>query len=128
MTLGFRQTRTESTMAMWRSVLLLLWRVRPRLPGGCVCTGGGCKLDFRFSLLYARQQTFPESQLLEAWPLAIYACHMPDVMFVIYVKYGIYDIFDMYGALTYTICMYVNMGVKRSVRTSGMQPTILNIL
>ena len=34
----------------------------------------------------------------------------------------------MYGALTYTICMYVNMGVKRSVRTSGMQPTILDIL
>ena len=25
-------------------------------------------------------------------------------------------------------CMYVNIGVKRSVRTSGVQPTILNIL
>ena len=37
-----------------------------------------------------------------------------------------YDIYDMYGALTYTICMYVNIGVKRSVRTSGMQPTILH--
>ena len=47
---------------------------------------------------------------------------MPDLMYVIY------DIFDMYGALTYAICMYVNMGVKRSVRTSGMQPTILDIL
>ena len=34
----------------------------------------------------------------------------------------------MYGALTYTICMYVNMGVKRSVKTSGMQPTIVDIL
>ena len=34
----------------------------------------------------------------------------------------------MYGALTYTICMYVNMGVKRSVRTSGVKPTILDIL
>ena len=34
----------------------------------------------------------------------------------------------MYGALTYTIRMYVNMGVKRSVRTSRMQPTILDIL
>ena len=33
----------------------------------------------------------------------------------------------MYGALTYTICMYINIGVKRSVRTSGMQPTILDI-
>ena len=30
---------------------------------------------------------------------------MPDVMYVIYVKYVIYDIFDMYGALTYTICI-----------------------
>ena len=30
-----------------------------------------------------------------------------DVIFVIYV---IYVIYDMYGALTYTICMYVNMG------------------
>ena len=50
---------------------------------------------------------------------------MPDVMYVIYVKY---DIFDMYGALTYTICMYVNMGVKRRVRTSGMQPIIVDIL
>ena len=47
-----------------------------------------------------------------------------DVRNVIYV---IYDIYDMYGALTYTICMYVNMGVRRSVRTSGMQPAILNI-
>ena len=37
-----------------------------------------------------------------------------------YVKYDIYDIYDMYGAMTYTICMYVNMGVKRSIRTSGM--------
>ena len=53
---------------------------------------------------------------------------MPDVMYVKYVKYVKYVIFDMYGALTYTICMYVNMGVKRSVRTSGMQPTILDIL
>ena len=53
---------------------------------------------------------------------------MIDVMYVIYVIYDIYDINDMYGALTYTICMYVNMGVKRSVRTSGMQPTILYIL
>ena len=34
----------------------------------------------------------------------------------------------MYGAMTHTIFMYVNMGVKRSVRTSGMQPTNLNIL
>ena len=53
---------------------------------------------------------------------------MPDVIkviYIIYVIYDIYDINDMYGALTYNICMYVNnnMGVKRSVRTSGMQPT-----
>ena len=53
-------------------------------------------------------------------------CHMPDVMYVIYVKYVIYDIFDMYGGLTYTICMYVKMGVKRSVRTSGMQSTTVS--
>ena len=46
-----------------------------------------------------------------------------DVLFVIYVIYVIYDIYDMYGSLTHTICMYVNMGVKRSVRTSGRQPT-----
>ena len=26
--------------------------------------------------------------------------------------YVIYDMYDMYGALTYTICMYDNMGVK----------------
>ena len=51
-----------------------------------------------------------------------------DVICVIFVIYVIYDIHDIYGALTYTICMYVNMGVKRSVRTSGMQPTILDIL
>ena len=53
---------------------------------------------------------------------------MPDVTYVIYVIYDKYDIFDMYGAMTNTICMYVNIGVKRSVRTSGTQPTILNIL
>ena len=47
---------------------------------------------------------------------------MPDVIYVIY------DIYDMYDALTYTICMYVNMGVKRNLRTSGMQPTIIDIL
>ena len=48
-----------------------------------------------------------------------------DVRNVIYV---IYDIYDMYGALTYAICVYVNLGVKTNVRTSGMQSTILNIL
>ena len=42
---------------------------------------------------------------------------MPDVIDVTNV---LYDIYDMYGALTYTICMYVNMVVKISVRTSGM--------
>ena len=32
-----------------------------------------CKLDFHFFLYCtARQQTFPESQLLEAWPASIY--------------------------------------------------------
>ena len=34
------------------------------------------------------------------------------------VIYVIYDIYDMYGAMTYNICMYVNMGVKRSVAVS----------
>ena len=43
---------------------------------------------------------------------------MPDVIDVINVIYVIYDIYDMYGALTHTICMYDNKGVKRSVRTS----------
>ena len=50
---------------------------------------------------------------------------MLDVINVSYVIYVIYDIYDMYDALIYTICMYFNMGVKRSVGTSGMQPTIL---
>ena len=31
---------------------------------------------------------------------------------IIYVIYDIYDISDMYGALTYTICMYVYIGVR----------------
>ena len=39
---------------------------------------------------------------------------------VIYVIYHIYDINDVYEALTYTIGMYVNMGVLRNIRTSGM--------
>ena len=33
---------------------------------------------------------------------------MPDDIDVIFV---IYDIYDMYGALTYTICMYVNFKI-----------------
>ena len=41
--------------------------------------------------------------------------YMTYAMYVIYVKYVIYD---MYGALTYIICMYVNIGVKK---TSGPQ-------
>ena len=45
---------------------------------------------------------------------------MPDVVDVNYFKHVIYDIDYMYGPLTYTICMYVNIGVKRSARTSGM--------
>ena len=53
---------------------------------------------------------------------------MPNVTYVTYVIYDKYDIFDMYGAMTNTICMYVNIGVKRSVRTSGMQPNIIYIL
>ena len=31
---------------------------------------------------------------------------------MVYVIYDIYDIYDIYGALAYTICVYVNMGVK----------------
>ena len=57
----------------------------------------------------------------------MYGCQMPDVIYVRYVMYNICDIYDMYGSLTYTICIYVNIGVKRRVRTSGMQPTILDI-
>ena len=57
----------------------------------------------------------------------MYACQMPDDIDVRNVIYVIYDIYDMNGALTYIICMYVNMGVKRSIRTSGMQQTILKI-
>ena len=53
---------------------------------------------------------------------------MPDVMHVKYVMYDIFDIYYMHGALIYTIFMYVNIGFKRSVKTSAMQPTILNIL
>ena len=53
---------------------------------------------------------------------------MPYVMHVKYVIYYIYDIYDMYGALTYTICIYVDIGVKRSVTTSGMQPITLDII
>ena len=88
---------------------------------------------------------------------------MPDDMYVIHVKYVIFDIFALYGALTYTMCkyfnmdvkrsvmtlenhvkntkllfvelnmeilcaIYVNMGVNRSVRTSGMQQTILSMI
>ena len=51
----------------------------------------------------------------------MYACQMPDGIDVSNVLYVIYDIFDMYGAPTYTIFIYVNMGVKRSVGTPGMQ-------
>ena len=53
---------------------------------------------------------------------------MPDVIYVMYDIYDIYDIYYMYVDLTYTICSNVNIGVKRSVRTSGMQPTMLDIL
>ena len=42
---------------------------------------------------------------------------MPDVIYVKYVVYVIFDIYDMHGAMTNTICMYVNIGVKRSVMT-----------
>ena len=58
----------------------------------------------------------PGVLMLLLTPILTYVC-MSYAMYVIYVKYVIYDIFDMYGALTYTICMYVNMGVKKSVRT-----------
>ena len=52
---------------------------------------------------------------------------MTEVIYAYVIK-DVYVINDMYVALTYTICMYVNIGVKGSVRTSGMQPTILDIL
>ena len=45
-----------------------------------------------------------------------------------YVIYDIYDIYDILCHTPYAICMYVNIGVKRSVKTSGTQPIILNIL
>ena len=47
-----------------------------------------------------------------------------STMHVIYDINVIYDIYDIWH-LTY---IYFNMGVKRSVRNSGMQPTILDIL
>ena len=50
---------------------------------------------------------------------------MPDVIYVIY---DIYNTYYMYGDLTYTICSNLNIGVKRSVRTSGMQPTMMDAL
>ena len=43
----------------------------------------------------------------------MYAFQMPDVKGVRNVRNVIYDIYDMYSALTYIICMYENMGVKR---------------
>ena len=46
-------------------------------------------------------------------------------MHFIYVINVIYEEYDMFGALTYTICMYVNMGFIRNIRTSGTQPNIL---
>ena len=51
---------------------------------------------------------------------------MTGIIYVICVIYVIFDIFDMYGALTYTIGIDVYMGVKRSVRISGMQLIILD--
>ena len=39
---------------------------------------------------------------------------MPDVKYVKYVIYDIYDIYDMFVTLTYTLCIYVNIFVKRS--------------
>ena len=49
---------------------------------------------------------------------------MPDAVYIIHDIYDIFDMYDMYGSMRNTICMYVNISVKRSVRTSGMQPTI----
>ena len=47
-----------------------------------LCTRGGFKLDFRFFLYCtARQQTFTESQLLEAWPASIYG-HLREWTFL----------------------------------------------
>ena len=53
------------------------------LIGRYVRGGGGCILDFRFFSLYfmAWQQTFPESQLLEAWPASIYG-HLREWTFL----------------------------------------------
>ena len=38
---------------------------------------------------------------------------MPDAIYVIYDLYDIFDMYAMYGAMTKTICMYVNIGVKK---------------
>ena len=40
---------------------------------------------------------------------------MPYVIYVKYVIYTIYDIHDMYSARKYTICIYVNIGVKKAL-------------
>ena len=63
-------------------------------------------------LIYGYIIIIPAAHLKFLKTLHFDLCHMPYAMYVIYVKYVIYEIFDMYGALTYTICMYVNMGVK----------------
>ena len=48
-------------------------------------------------------------------------CHMPCMSYMLNMSYMTY-------LTCMALCMCVNMGVKRSVRTSGLQPTILHIL
>ena len=65
----------------------------------------------------------PEALTLLLTPILKYICMLNDRCHIRkYVINDIYDISDMWH-LAFGMCMYFNMGVKWSVRTSGMQQT-----
>ena len=85
--------------------------------------------NFKFCSISKKICCIPEVLTLLMTPILKYIYMPNDICHIrIYVINDINDIYDMYVALTYTICMYVNIGFKRSVRTSGVQPIILDIL
>ena len=65
----------------------------------------------------------PDGSLDTHWH--IQALHMADAINVNYVINAKNGIIDIIAYMTYVMDEYVNMGVKRTVRISGLQPDVI---
>ena len=86
-------------------------------------------IDEHSCRIYKMVGCIPEVLMLLLTPILKYICMPNERCHVCHIchKWHIWHIWHTWH-MAFDMHIYVNMGVKRSVRTLGMQPTILDIL